>query len=230
MARSLQRMVYPHEHLLIRFNGHFGTAIAFSDRWSASIRFGLANQAPAYDPVKLQTFVNACQAAANTFHAAANVYTGTNAYLDYVSGAQIGVSGRYEPGSQLTVNSPINTTAGVTTPVLPWNTAAVISLRTQFPRGRASNGRVYWPCLAAPVAAATGRVSLTTRLNAFKTFLDACNTAANTYWTGMRAVVASNVGGGLITPVLTIRTDDRLDSIERRENDQPATWATASLA
>jgi hypothetical protein len=223
-------MVYPQEHVLLRFNGHFGTATAFTDRWSAGIRFGLPNAAPAYDATKLQTFVNAAQTAAITFHTSGFTAAGTNAFLDYVSGAQIGVSGKYTPSTQLTVLSPTNTTAGVGTPTQPWNTASVISLRTAIPRGRGSNGRVYWPMLAASVAVATGRVSMGSRISAAKTFLDALNVAAGTYSAGTRAIVASNVGGGLHAYVTAVRSDDRLDSIERRENDQPSTWSVQALA
>lgn len=223
-------MAYSHEHVLLRFLGHFGTTGVAADKWSAGIRFGLASAAPAYDPAKLQTFVNAAQAAAITFHTTAAVAAGTNCFFDQVSGAQIGVLGQYVPTSQVTTLSPYTATAGVGTPTMPWNVSCVISLRTANTRGRGSNGRVYWPMLSPSVTATTGRINSQTRVNAAKTFLDALNTAANTYSPGMRAVVASNVGGGLIVPVTGIRSDDRLDSIERRENDQPATWFTAALA
>jgi hypothetical protein len=67
-------------------------------------------------------------------------------------------------------------------------------------------------------------------VGSFKTFFDALNVAANTYSAGTRLIVASNVGGGLHAPVTMIRSDDRIDSIERRENDTPATWSTSTLA
>lgn len=226
-------MVYPHEHLLLRFNGHFPSSGTVLDRWSSGIRFGFPTIAPVYDVAKLQTFVNAAQAAANTFHGTVGAFTGSNCYLDNVSGAQIGVSGKYTPSTQLTVISPSTPTAGAGTAVLPWNSAMVISLRTAIPRGRGSNGRVYWPGLALSVSSSTGRVTsanVGTRITAAKTFFDALNTAANAYSAGMKAVVASAVGGGLITPVTAIRSDDRVDSIERRENDQPSAWTTATLA
>lgn len=194
---------------------------------------GLPQAAPAYDPAKLQTLVNSAAAAANIFHQAAGVLAGSSTFIDYVSGAQIGVSGKYTPTVQETVVSALNPLGGTGTPVLPWNAASVISLRTAIPRGRASNGRMYWPCQALAVAAGTGRVASTTqgpRVAAAKTFLDALNTAGNAYSAGMRVVVASNVGGGLIATVTSIRSDDRIDSIERRENDQPPNWSTATLA
>lgn len=226
-------MVFPHEHLLIRFNGHFGTSGAATDKWSSGIRLGLPGGAPVYDAAKLQTLVNACQAAAKTFHTTTGVNAGTNCFLDYTSGAQIGVSGRYEPSTQLTIVSPTDTTASFGSPLFPFNTAQVISLRTTQPRGRASNGRVYWPMLAGVLDTTTGRMSpagVNTRLVAFKTMLDSINTAANTYFAGTRVIVASAVGGGLIATVTSIRADGRMDSIERRENDLPSVYSTATLA
>jgi hypothetical protein len=226
-------MVYPQEHILLRFNGHFGAVSSFLDRWSCGLRFGLATAAPVYDAAKLQTFVNSAQTAANTLMTATNVNAGTATFHDYVSGAQIGVLGNYSPTTQVTVISPTTQTAGIGAPINPWNTAHVISLRTNFPRGRGSNGRVYWPCQSLGVAAGTGRLTPTqvnNRLIAFKAFLDALNVAANTYSAGCRLIVASKVGGGVHATVVSIRADDRLDSIERRENDQPSAWSTQALA
>ena len=106
-------MVYPFEHILLRFNGHFGSSASdIQDRWSVGLRFSAPTAAPAYDPVKLQTFVNAAQTAANTFHSNAGTFAGTGAYMDFVSGAQIGVLGRYVPAGQLTVISPTTPTNG----------------------------------------------------------------------------------------------------------------------
>jgi hypothetical protein len=227
-------MVFPHDHILIRYNGHFGTTgTDMIDRWSVGMRFGLTGSEPVYDAAKLQTFTNACDTAAKVFHAAAGSLTGTNCWYNWATGAQIGVLGKYVPPGQLTVISPWVGTAGSGTPINPWNTALVVSLRTSQPRGVASNGRLYWPAIAAPVVNTTGRLTtavVNTRVNLFKTFLDACNTAANAYSPNMRLIVASSIGGGKYATVQSIRSDQRLDSIERRENAAPATWSTAALS
>lgn len=226
-------MVYSHEHILLRFHGHFGTSGAFTDEWSCGMRFGFPNLAPVFDTGKLQTFVNAAQTAGNTFQASAGAQVGTNCFLDYVSGAQIGVSGRYTPSTQLTIISPTTTTAGAGSSTLPWNTSNVISLRTNIPRGRGSNGRVYWPMLATTIVSTTGRLAAGTvnnRIGAAKTFLDALNVAANNYSAGMKLLVASSVGGGTMGVVQSIRADDRMDSIERRENDQASVYQQTNLA
>jgi len=226
-------MVYPQEHVLLRFQGIFGVSTPPGiDQWSVGIRMGLTSSAPAYDAAKLQTLVNAAQTAANTFHATTGVATGTTCWLTNVTGAQIGVLGKYTPTTQQTVISPTMVTAGVGAATQPWNSALVLSLRTAAPRGLASNGRVYWPALAALIDTGTGRVqasTVSTRVTAFKTFINALNTAGNSYSAGMSVVVASAVGGGVIRPVTGIRSDARMDSIERRENAQVATYTTATI-
>jgi hypothetical protein len=149
-----------------------------------------------------------------------------------VTGAQIGVLGKYSPATQVTVLSPVTATAGVGVPTQPWNAALVMSLRTAAPRGLASNGRVYWPATAAAIDTATGRVSastITARINAFRTFINALNTAGNVYSAGMAVVVASAVGGGAIRPVTAVRMDARMDSIERRENGQPSNYSSVAI-
>lgn len=227
-------MVYPHEHIVLRFQGHWGTgAGTVLDTWSTGIRFGFPGKGTLYDPVKLQTFVNSAMTAASTFHIANANMCSSECWLDKVTGAQVGVDGKYVPTGQLTVISTGSSVAGLNPTVHSWNTALVISLRTAIPRGRGSNGRVYWPAPNGAIQPATGRLapaSVQTRVNNFKTLLDSLNTAAGVYDAGMKAIVASNVGGGLIAPVTTIRSDERFDSIERRENDQLSVYSTATLA
>lgn len=226
-------MVFPHEHILLRFHGHFGGATAPGlDEWSVGIRLGLTTSAPAFDAGKLQTLCNAAQTAGNNFHTGTGVMTGTSCWLDYVAGAQIGVLGRYSPTTQQTILSPSTPTAGVGSGTLPWSSALVMSLRTAAPRGYASNGRVYWPSPGAAVDPGTGRVStgnVNARLTAFKAFINALNTAANVYSPGMAVVVASAVGGGAIRPVTAIRSDGRVDGIERRENAQASNYQTQTI-
>jgi len=226
-------MAYAQEHILLRFNGHFGGPTTVADRWSVGIRLGQASLPVILDSGKMQTLCNSAATAAAAFHATTGTFTGTNTYFDQVAGATIGPSGKYSPAGQLTVLSAYNPVAGSGTAALPWNSALVCSLRTAIPRGRGSNGRVYWPALALSVGPTTGRVSqasITSRLGAFKTFLDALNVAANTYFAGTRVIVASGVGLGVNAPVTSVRSDDRVDSIERRENDQPPAYVSVTLA
>jgi len=226
-------MVYAQEHVLLRFNGHFGGASTFTDRWSVGVRLGQPSLPTPLDSAKMQTLVNSAHSAAKTLQQNAAVAAGTTCFYDQCAGATIGPSGKYAPSGQLTTLSPLESTPGLGTPTLPWNTALVVSLRTAVPRGRGSNGRVYWPATSLAVLPATGRIAagnVANRIAGFKTFLDALNVAANTYLAGTRVIVASNVGTGLNAIVTGIRSDDRLDSIERRENDQASVWSTATLA
>jgi len=227
-------MVYPHEHLSLRFLGHWGTGSStITDRWSTGIRFGFNEKAPIYDAGKLLTFVEAAMTAAKVFHAANANMTSSECWLDGVNGTRVGVDGKVQPPAQLTQRSVGTPIAGLNPTVHPWNTALVISLRTAHPRGRASNGRVYWPAPNGAIQQATGRLApaaVLTRVNNFKIFIDALNSAANTYDAGSKAIVASNVGAGLIQQVTAIRSDERLDSIERRENQQASVWSTAAVA
>jgi hypothetical protein len=227
-------MAYNSAHILLRFHGHFGTSGAVADRWSAGLRFGLGGTDVPYDVPKLQTFVNDANIAANGVMIAAGINAGTGTFYDYAAGARVGLNGKYDPSGQLTVLSPSSPAPGSgTNSILPWNTAHVVSLRTTTPRGRTSNGRFYWPACGLGVAPATGRVtsaSVASRLGSMKTFLDTLNTLANAYAPGMRLRVFSNIGLGGSALVTGIRSDDRLDSIERRENDQPSSWTSLSLA
>lgn len=223
-------MTYAHTHILLRFNGHFGTSL---DKWSCGIRLGQADLPVPRDDGKLQTLVNAADAAARVFHTAAGTLASTSCFFDQVAGANIGPNGKYFPAESQTVYSTLTSTPGTGTAILPWNSAVVVSLRTAVPRGRGSNGRVYWPALSASVQSGTGRMSSGTvsgRLNAFKTFVDSLNTAANSYMAGTRVIVASNVGLGLNAVVTSLRADDRVDSIERRENDQPSAYQSVTVA
>ncbi len=226
-------MVYAQEHILLRFNGHFGSLSTVVDKWSVGVRLGSASLPTPNDPAKLATIAGAAHTAAIAFHSSSAVMAGTNCFYDQCTAATIGPNGKYAPAGALTVFSPSTPTAGSGTASLPWNSASVISLRTAIPRGRGSNGRMYWPALALIVQSATGRVAgsnMQARINAAKTFLDALNVAGAAYTPGTRVLVASNVGLGVNAPVTSIRGDDRIDSIERRENDLPSAWSTATLS
>lgn len=157
---------------------------------------------------------------------------GTNCHFLYATVARIGEDGKYLPTDQLTTVSVGASQAGGGTPTQPWNTSLSFGLRTDAPRGRASNGRVYVPMLAPTVSASTGRVAAANvngRVAAFVTFLQAVNAAAAAYDLGAAVCVMSNIGAGTTRVVTAVRSDERLDSIERRENDQPPVYTTVSL-
>jgi len=216
----------------VRLNGGFASAVTPSDKWSTGFRVGIPTQEIRYDESSLQTFINAVAAAAGTMHASNAMAAGTNCYFLGATVARVGTNGKYNPAEQLTTNSIGYGGAGGGAPTQPWNTALSFGLRTASPRGHASNGRLYYPMLAAPVVSSTGRLAAGTvgsRLTPFKTFLNAVNTACSVYELGSMVCVMSNVGMGTTRPVTAIRSDDRLDSIERRENALPPNYQTVAI-
>lgn len=226
-------MPYTNAHLLVRVHGGFGASgAALSDRWSSGFRVGIPTQDVSFNPAALQTFANSVHTAAATFHSNAGTRAGVTCFMTHVTVARVGENGLYDPAGQLTVVSTGAVAQGSQAAFLPWNTALSYGLRTAAPRGPASNGRFYYPMLAATLTANTGRVDptqVTTRLNQFRTFLNAVNTAALVYEPATGVQVMSNVGFGKSERVLSIRSDDRLDSIERRENGLPSNYQVLAL-
>lgn len=225
-------MSFTNAHLVVRLNGGFASATAPVDKWSCGFRVGIPTQDIRFDVGAMQTFANTVHAAAKTLHAAANMAVGTNCHFLYATVARVGEDGKYDPAAQLTTVSTGTSQAGAGVPSQPWNTAHSFGLRTASPRGYASNGRVYYPMLNATVAANTGRLGATQqgqRVNEFVTFLRAVNTAAAVYDLGSLVCVMSNVGTGTTRACTAVRADERLDSIERRENDLPPSYVTVNI-
>lgn len=222
---------YVYSHLLLRYNGHFGTSSSIVDKWSTGLRIGFAGKDIAYNSGGLVTFLTAAADAGKSFNQNPGTWAGTNCFLTEATVARVGHDGHYDPVTQETVHSPITLGDGAGSPVHSWNTASVISLRTARPRGYASNGRCYWPALALAVTPATGRVatvSIAARVSLFAAMITAINNAANTYDAGARVIVASS-RGQINAPVTAVRSDERLDSIERRENALAAKWSQTSI-
>lgn len=226
-------MPFTNAHLLVRLNGGFGASSAtVTDRWSAGFRVGIPTQDSSYDTGALQTFANSVHAAAVTMHGSAFILAGTSCFFTHVTVARIGEDGKYSPAGQLTTQSVGSAAAGSGATTQPWTTCSSYGLRTGNPRGYASNGRFYYPMTAASVVGSTGRLNATlvaNRLNAMRTFFNAVNTAAVVYEAASGVQVMSNVGAGTTARVLALRADDRLDSIERRENALPSAYQTLNL-
>lgn len=225
-------MAYQNAHLVVRFNGGFANAATPADRWSCGIRVGIPGQDIRYDVPDLQTFANSVHTAARAFHISTAALAGTNCHFTHVTVGRVGENGKYLPADQLTTVSVGTTGAGNGTPTHPWNTALSFGLRTAAPRGYASNGRVYWPMLAATVAANTGRLAsaaVNTRITSFANLLSNVNNAAAIYDLGALVCVMSNVGTGTTRAVTAVRSDERLDSIERRENDLPPAYQVVDV-
>lgn len=179
-------------------------------------------------------FLESISGAVSSFHQNTSVKAGSNVYLDKLEGVVLGLDGKYWGATAVaTIRDYAPPVAGNAVGVLPWNSALVTSLRTDFKRGYASNGRMYWPAVAQVLDNGTGRLSTGATapyLAAAKTMFDAINTAADTHQAGLAIHVMSAVGTGVSARVTGLRMDTRIDSIERRENQQPAVYGTVNLA
>lgn len=226
-------MAFTHRHLYVRLNGGIGgTSGSPVDKWSTGFRVAIPGQDIQLATPALQTFANAVHAAAITLHGQALTLAGSNCNFLYVTAARVGVDGKYDPTGQLTVVSTGAPQAGSGTPGLPWGSCLSVGFRTAAPRGYASNGRFYYPMLAGTIVTGTGRVTNTTvmnRLTNIKAFLNSVNTAANVYDPGACVCVMSKVGAGTTQRVISLRGDERVDNIERRENDQASNYQTLAL-
>lgn len=230
-------VTYSHAHYVLRATGFMGSSAATQlDEWSAGFRLARPAADVAF-PVDLTSFLESVAPAISTFHSSAGASASFICHLAELTIARVGTDGKYSPAAQETTRHAYGTpVAGNGTPAHPWSTACVMSLRTVFPRGIASNGRTYWPALAMPLDGSTGRLSSTSQTNfvtAAKTMLDAINTRAEIDLgsdTRVAVVGATGVSGpARSAPVVSIRADRRLDTIERRENDQPPTWLEVAL-
>lgn len=225
-------VVYSRAHYVFRAIGHFGSSPTnFLDHWSSGFRLGLVGgDVPVGVP--LEPFLETVYTAIQAFHTSGGAKAGTNCFLDELTIARVGLDGKYDPPAQETTRRAYaSPPIGSGTTIHPWNTAMVISLRTPFPRGIASNGRTYWPTTAMPIDGATGRVAqdaLEAYVAAAKTMIQAINAASQSQIaTGVVVTVQGQdgkTGPARAAAVTSIRSDGRLDTIERRENDQPSSY------
>lgn len=216
--------MYSEQFVQLRIQGHFGPDAATAvDFWSVGLK--LRNPTSAPTPGLLLAFLVAVDPAVRAFHLHASVLAGSNTYLKAISAAFIGTDGKYVGGAtQDTVVRQLsgsNPGAGAS-PLGPWTQAVVTSLRTAVTRGRASNGRMYYPAPAMTVQPSTGTISSTNTAN-YATqaaiLINAINTQADTLLPGNGGVsVMSQVGAGRTESVTSVRIGNRLDRQERREN------------
>jgi len=226
---------YAHSHYALRAVGTFGSGAL--DNWSAGLRLADPT-AEVPDSTNYAAFLAAIAPAIETFHKTVEVRAGNSAWLKELHFARVGTDGKYNPTTQVTtIHTYATPFSGVGISVLPWNSACVTSLKTAFPRGIASNGRMYWPATSMPLNAATGRmqsVDMPAYALAVKAMIEAINTAAAAQLAaGVRVAVVGadgKSGSARSAKVTSIRIDDRLDTIERRENDQPVNTWTQGIA
>lgn len=214
-------MAYTEPFVYLRANGFFNSIVAPVEQWS--VGFKILAPTGLVPTVNLTSFLESVAAAFSEFHGADDWAAGTNCFLKELTAAVIGTDGKYVGGgTQSTIIRPFDPpVAGATTPQNPFTTAVVISLRTTLQRGRASNGRAYWPALARLADPSTGGVSAISRglmAGRAKNLLNAINAAAESEMPDTMGVwVMSNVGAGVSAPVTSIRIGSKFDRQERRE-------------
>lgn len=228
---------YAFAHYVFRVLGFFGpNATSPKETWSTGFR--LAN--PSSDvltAVSYTAFLESVQGAIATYHGGSGPMAGTKTFLSELTIARVGTDGKYNPDTMQTWRRPYTTpVAGTSVPLGPWSQSMVLSLRTAFARGIASNGRTYWPAVGMPLQESTGRIysgDVDRFLTNSKTLVQAINSAA-------QAELGSNVkvsvvgadgktGAARTAHVTSLRADDRCDAIERRENDQQSAYTTITI-
>lgn len=227
-------VAYSSSFIYVRAIGHFGASTtAVTEKWNVGLKILHGGTPPSGS--SLLAFLTAIAPAYTTFHQNSSLLAGTSTYLDTLTAALIGTDGKYVGGGAqaTTVYNYATPPTGLGSPAMPLSTACVISLRTQFSRGLASNGRMYWPAIANTVPGTTGLWSTGTTggiATAAKVLLDAINTAAQSGFDSSHKVsVMSNVGSGQAANVTSVRVDGRPDRQERRERDLLSTYSVASL-
>lgn len=227
-------MAYTSNFVQLRIHGAFGnTSASENEHWSVGLKLLNTGAAPTF--ANLLAFLTAIYAPVADFHTNLNVKAGSNVWISEFSAAYVGTDGKYVGGaSQDTtrlIAAPRPQGNGV--PTGPYTQALVTSLRTPLSRGRASNGRMYWPFLAGVIDSATGTVPsghASAYATQAATMLSAINAQADLLLSGTQGIaVMSNVGAGTTALVTHVRIGNHMDRQERRENDIVETYAQANV-
>jgi hypothetical protein len=229
-------MAFAANHVLLGIHGVFGSAYTSPlERWTTTLRVQPA-PATAQD-IALINFLADCEPFITAHHTTSDTKVGAGCWLTELTAAVIGQDGKYLGGETQETTRVFLTTPvqGSGTGIHPFPTSIVRSLRTARGRGRASNGRMYYPALAAAVTVAQGgRMSVSDAggIAAFAaSLLNGINTSATeNLGVGSGVSVMSSVGLGLSASVISVRVGTRLDHMESRERALPEAWQSVDLA
>lgn len=224
---------YTHPYVYIRFNGVFGNTATPIERWSAGIK--LLQPGGLVATNSLIAFLETISGPVATFHSHSAVKAGQQCWLTELTAAVVGTDGKYiGGGAQTTLKRPYTTpVAGAATTILPYPTSMVLSLRTTLQRGRASNGRVYWPATALNISPTTG-VVVTADTTNYATqaalLLNAINQAADAFIPDSQGIwVMSGLDAGTSAPVTSVRIGGRMDHQESRERSIVEQYSSATV-
>lgn len=213
-------MPYAEPYVYLRALGTFGTVATIREEWGVGFKFRHPEGSPSL--ASLVSFLETASVPISNFHAGA-IQAGSACYLREITAAYVGTDGKYVGGgAQQTTRRPYTTPVqGTGSTQHPFSQAVVISLRTAVTRGPGSNGRVYWPCTAIPVAGDSGLMSSTTQgfiADEAKVLIDNLNAAKVSAMPGTGLLsVMSKVGTGIAATVTSIRVGGRFDAQESRE-------------
>jgi hypothetical protein len=228
-------MTYARPFVKVNVEGHFGASVAPGfEQWQAGFHVSSVGGG-SFDPVNLLSFLTAIAPAIQTYHSTAVVGAGTNAYVDSLSCAYIGIDGKYvlgslQPTTRYFYPGPF---ANSGTAVGPPSQSLCITLRSLRLRGPASHGRLYWPALAVGAVASTGQINPTNQgliATAAQTMFNAINVQASAkFGAGSNVCLVSNVGAGTESLVSSVGIGLKLDHMESRERNLPEQHAMRSL-
>lgn len=226
-------VAYSSEFIYTRILGSLGNNGTGVEQWGVGFKIPKAGTV---SPADLSAYLAAIEAPVKTFHGTVGLTIGNTCFLKQLTAAHVGKDGKYVGGGaqSTTVHDVTPPLAGGAGTQNAFSTAMVISLRTQFARGRASNGRIYYPALGNSIDPVTGQWSQSyaqSWADAAKTLLDAINAAAAANLdTTNHVSVMSNVGSGQLSPVTHVRVGRKPDRQERRERDIAEDYVTVALA
>lgn len=225
--------MYTNTHVLARWFGHFGPdATTKVEEWTTGVRIAFTDTPLGTD---MDAFLADLEAPSKTFHQTNDVAAGSACWLDGMTAAFIGTDGLYVGGSaqDTTVRNYASPAQGTRVSLMPWATSKVLSLRTTRSRGRASNGRMYWPCGAPIISGSTGLMPTSECNNtaiAARVLLDAVNAAAGARFDAEAKIcVMSNLGTGTTAIVTAVRVGTKPDHQESRERSLVETYSLQNL-
>lgn len=237
-------MVFPHNHMLFAWSGHFlkgGQEVI--DDFAGSLRF----TGPGVAASKTDEVLLAMATTMTNYVADARSGIPTGAWFDNFKWNEIDTAGHYVDRNNTLQTEGSPKAAGGVTARYPTQVACATTWTTDFGRGRASKGRTFWPTAftVSPdsrlmlqagdqASLANWSIDLIRALNlSATTAAPQVPTSAGGVGTGepgaLAACVMSNIGSGASAVINGARVGSRLDIQRRRGNRLAETYVNASF-
>lgn len=203
--------------------GYFGPAPGV-DIWRTGFKIPLTD-GTVPDTEDLNQFLETIKPFLSTWHAGSDLNAGSQVWMKTLTAAVVGTDGKYLGGGlqETTRNDFAAALPGGGSNIHNLASALCISFATPRARGRASRGRMFWPCRGITLGVNDGMLSTslqTTIAAAAKTLIDGINGAANPL-IGAASVISvmSGLGTGTTAPVTDVSIGRKMDHQERREGE-----------